>query len=425
MVVAEVFAEDTTERRYSWNRGVATVSAVGRHGVGFTRSARQSLQYEWMDLSVVGETALKRLPAEMATFFAGLGEATSQPEDWNDVLRSMSATLEAHACDAGAERLQLAVFARERKIGYLDDTGFRRDRSARIALELRPFVRGARGSGHVVRFFDFADLAALSAAIDSMGRLLPEMVAAAGQAAKPVPLPESPTTIVLPPGSGAAALFHEVCGHPMEADVLLRGVSYLSRLQGRLVAPEFVSVVDDPAAGGHYEIDDEGQPAACVHLIENGRVGEALFDAVAASRTGRASNGHGRRVSFQHVALPRMSHTAVLPHRGTLNEIVAEVDSGLLVHLMTPRHVSIASGDFSFWIDEARLIEGGEVTNYVQGGILRGNGLTTLGNIDAVGGVSVALHGVKGCRKLDHGPLPVSFAVPAIRIRNMAVEHTP
>ncbi|MFP2934757.1 metallopeptidase TldD-related protein, partial [Pyxidicoccus sp. 3LG] len=119
--------------------------------------------------------------------------------------------------------------------------------------------------------------------------------------------------------------------------------------------------------------------------------------------------------------LPRMAHTRVEPHQGHLDALLADVPRGLLVQHLLPRQMDLLSGDFSFYIVEAREIVDGRVGRRVGPGILRGNGLEALAAIDAVGADAKNLFATRGCRKLDHGPLPVSFGQPTVRFRQLSV----
>jgi TldD protein len=151
-------------------------------------------------------------------------------------------------------------------------------------------------------------------------------------------------------------------------------------------------------------------------------VATPLTDLRCAAALKLAPTGHGRRVDFRHPALPRMSHTSVAPHQGALAQLLEGVEDGLLVSFLTPRHVHLASGDFSFFIIEARRIVRGTLGAYVGPALLRGNGREALGRIDAVGADLASFQGLKGCGKLDQPNLPVSFGLPAIRFTSLAVE---
>jgi TldD protein len=253
-----------------------------------------------------------------------------------------------------------------------------------------------------------------------VGRLAREL----GEQTPPVPCPTGPLPIVFPPGAASACFFHEVCGHPLEGDVVARGGSYLARRLGERVAPEHVSVSDDPTDGHEalaYATDDEGQPACAVPLLRAGVVGVPLLDTRSARALGLSPNGHGRRVSFRHPPLPRMAHTRVEPHQGELASLLHDVRHGLLVRHLTPRHMNLLSGDFSFYVVEAQEVRDGVPGRRVSPAILSGNGLEALAAIDAVGADVTNLFATRGCRKMDHGPLPVSFGQPSVRFRQLHV----
>lgn len=215
-----------------------------------------------------------------------------------------------------------------------------------------------------------------------------------------------------------------MCGHPLEADVVARGGSYLAHRLGQRVAEPFVSLSDDPTDGHQalaYRWDDEGHAARPVALLQAGHVATPLLDTRGARLLGLESNGHGRRVGFKHPPLPRMAHTRVEPHQGHLEALMAPLAHGLLVRHLTPRHMNLLSGDFSFYIVEAQEIRDGRPGRRLAPGILEGNGLEALADIDAVGEDLQNLFATRGCRKLDHGPLPVSFGLPTVRFRQLRV----
>nr|WP_236673714.1 metallopeptidase TldD-related protein [Comamonas sp. JC664] len=243
-----------------------------------------------------------------------------------------------------------------------------------------------------------------------------------------LPCPHAVLPIVFPPGAASGCFFHEVCGHPLEGDVVARGGSYLARRLGQAVAGAHVTVSDDPTDGHGalgFAWDDEGHAAQPVTLLREGHVDAPLLDARSAVALGRAPNGHGRRVSYRHPPLPRMAHTRVEPHAGHLDALMADLPHGLLVQHLLPRQMDLLSGDFSFYIVEAREIRDGRPGRRVGPGILRGNGLDALAAIDAVGADAKNLFATRGCRKLDHGPLPVSFGQPTVRFRGLRVSPGP
>lgn len=331
--------------------------------------------------------------------------------------------LSAHARSLGAQ-LQLGMRETDRWILCADEDDVRADHQRDVVLELKLTTARDGRSASIQRERAFSSADDFASATAALRGLVEEMASLALLRIDAVAAPSGPLTLVIPPGADAGVFFHEVCGHPLEGDVVARGGSYLARRPGQQVAESFVEVLDDPTAGTGvaYGMDDEGTPAAPVRLIAGGTVADPLLDLDTARRLQRAPNGHARRVSFRHPALPRMSHTLLAPHRGAFEEIVREVSHGLLVRSLTPRHVNLLTGDFSFFIVEAQRIEEGAVGPFVAPCLLRGNGLSALEGIDAVGADLATFRGLKGCGKLDHGPLPVSFGNPTVRIRGLSVD---
>jgi TldD protein len=119
--------------------------------------------------------------------------------------------------------------------------------------------------------------------------------------------------------------------------------------------------------------------------------------------------------------LPRMAHTELRPHEGTLESVMAPIQRGLLVRFLTPRFVDVLHGRFSFYIDEAQEIVDGKPGAFIGPALLEGDGLTALLGIEAVGADHATFFGLKGCGKLNHGPLPVSFGNPSVRFGKMRV----
>jgi TldD protein len=313
----------------------------------------------------------------------------------------------------------------ERSVVVGSDAAWHSDVQRYVLLEMKASVTVGNRRTQAQEERAFSSVDALLAARASLETQAHRLVERALQKQTAVACPRGALPVVFPPGADAAVFFHELCGHPLEADVVARGCSYLGLRRGRPVAPDFVTVVDDPTREGgalSYRLDDEGQVAKPVPLVQNGQVAGPLLDMVTAEGLGLAANGHGRRTDYRHPPLPRMAHTELRPHQGTLEEILAPVEHGVLVHFLTPRHVDILRGDFSFYIVEAQLIERGRAGPFIEGGVLRGNGLTALAAIEAVGHDWAPFFGLKGCGKLDHGPLPVSFGNPSVRFSALEVQ---
>ncbi|WP_375771714.1 TldD/PmbA family protein [Archangium gephyra] len=349
----------------------------------------------------------------------------SPPNDTGlqEVVRRLVDTAQA----AGAAHLDVLLREVDQRTLVANASGLVADRRHHALLEVKVFGATAGGTAELWRCAAYPDGARMRAALPELEALVLQLVRQLQECTPAVPCPTGALPVVFPPGAASACFFHEVCGHPLEGDVVARGGSYLARRLGQRVAEPFVSVTDDPTDGRGalgYAWDDEGQAARPVPLLHAGVVGTPLLDLRSAKTLGLAPNGHGRRVSFKHPALPRMAHTRVEPHLGDLEGLMAGIPHGLLVRHLTPRHMNLLSGDFSFYIVEAQEIREGRPGRMVSPGILSGNGLEALAAIDAVGADFQNLFATRGCRKLDHGPLPVSFGQPAVRFQRLQLQPT-
>ena len=325
---------------------------------------------------------------------------------------------------AGAAHLDVLLREVDQHILFATEDQLTEDRRRYTLLELKAFHTTAEGPVELWRCAAWPDGERMRAALPELESRVESMVRLLQESTPLAPCPTQTLPIVLPPGSASACFFHEVCGHPLEGDVVARGGSYLANRLGQRVAEPFVSISDDPTDGHEalaYTRDDEGQAAQRVKLLDAGVLGSPLLDTQTAQRLGRTSNGHGRRVGFRHPPLPRMAHTRVEPHAGDLEGLLAGLERGLLVRHLTPRHMNLLSGDFSFYIVEAQEIRDGRVGRRLAPGVLSGNGLEALASIDAVGADLQNLFATRGCRKQDHGPLPVSFGQPSVRFRQLHV----
>jgi TldD protein len=237
------------------------------------------------------------------------------------------------------------------------------------------------------------------------------------------PAPAGPMPVVVGNGFGGV-LFHEATGHGLESDAVQKHASvYEGRIGDRLAAP-IVTAYDDgtmPHEWGTDAIDDEGTPCQATRVIDEGRLCVFLYDLLRARREGRESTGNGRRQSFRHLPIPRMTNTYIAPGDATREEIIAGVDRGLYAVSFAGGQVEPATGDFVFGISEGYLIEGGRVTAPVRGATLIGNGIEALSRIDAVGDDLAMKSGF--CGK-DGQQVPVGTGQPTVRISEMTVGGT-
>ncbi len=240
-----------------------------------------------------------------------------------------------------------------------------------------------------------------------------------------VPAPAGPQTVVLAPG-WSGILLHEAVGHGLEADFIRKGTSLFAGKLGEKVASELVTVIDDgTVAGGRgsLNVDDEGNPGERKVLIEKGVLKGYLYDHLNAKLTGQRSTGSGRRQSFRHAPMPRMTNTYLAPGDQTPEEILGGVRKGLYCRQFGGGQVDISNGNFVFEISEAYLIEGGEITRPVKGAMLIGVGPEALKHVSAVGSDASLDPGLGTCGK-DGQSVPVGVGLPTVRIDDVTVGGT-
>ena len=240
--------------------------------------------------------------------------------------------------------------------------------------------------------------------------------------ARPAPSGEIP--VVVGPGGGGV-LFHEACGHGLEADLVAKSASAFAGRIGERVAAEMVTLVDDGTMAGewgHYGIDDEGKPAARNVLISDGVLTDYMWDRLRARKEGRASSGNGRRQSYQHLPMVRMTNTYIENGDADPDDIVADTPHGVYVAQLGGGQVNTATGDFVFGMTEAYLIENGEITAPIREGNLIGNGPEVLTRIDALGN-DFAMGSPGTCGKDGQG-VPVGDGTPTLRVTALTVGGT-
>lgn len=275
---------------------------------------------------------------------------------------------------------------------------------------------GRESVGHTVGFelFDRYDVEEL--ARKAAQRALTKLVA------RPAPSGEMPVVI----GSGGGGvMFHEACGHGLEADLVNKGASVFKGRVGEQVASGLVTLVDDGTMQkewGNYAIDDEGHPAQRNVLIQDGVLTDYMWDLLRSRKEGRASSGNGRRQSYQYLPMVRMTNTYLLAGKDEPDDIVATTDHGVYVKHLGGGQVNTATGDFVFGMTEAYLIENGEITEPLREGNLIGNGPQVLQQIDAVGH-DFAMGPPGTCGKDGQG-VPVGDGVPTLRVKSLTVGGT-
>jgi TldD protein len=240
-----------------------------------------------------------------------------------------------------------------------------------------------------------------------------------------VDAPAGETTVVLGPG-WPGILLHEAVGHGLEADFNRKGVSAFSGRIGQKVASELCTVIDDGTIGsrrGSLNVDDEGHPTQRNVLIENGILRGYLQDKLSSTLLRSESTGSGRRESYAHIPMPRMTNTFMLAGESDPEDIIRSVPKGLYCRNFGGGQVDITSGNFVFSASESYLIEDGKLTRPVRNATLIGNGPEALKYVSMVGSDLRLDEGIGVCGK-EGQSVPVGVGIPTIKIDRMTVGGT-
>ncbi len=239
------------------------------------------------------------------------------------------------------------------------------------------------------------------------------------------PAPAGAMPVVL--GAGwPGILLHEAVGHGLEGDFNRKGTSAYAGRIGEQVASAHCTIVDDGTLAerrGSLSVDDEGVPGQHTVLIENGILKGYMQDKHNAHLMGAAPTGNGRRESYAHLPLPRMTNTYMLPGEHPREEIIASVDKGIYAANFGGGQVDITSGQFVFSASEAYLIENGVITTPIKGATLIGNGPDTMNRVSMVGNDLALDSGVGTCGK-EGQSVPVGVGQPTLKIDEITVGGT-
>jgi TldD protein len=277
---------------------------------------------------------------------------------------------------------------------------------------------GGHGSGGRAAYSAWVDPAAWRAEVD-------EALRQALVNLESVPAPAGEMVVVLGPG-WPGILLHEAIGHGLEGDFNRKGVSAFSRRLGEKVASELCTIVDDGTLAGRrgsLNVDDEGTPTNRTVLIESGRLAGYIQDKLNARLMGMQPTGNGRRQSFAHVPMPRMTNTYMLPGPHAPEEILASVKKGIYARNFGGGQVDITSGKFVFSASEAYLIEDGRLGAPIRDATLVGDGPSVLQKVTMVGNDLKLDDGVGTCGK-EGQSVPVGVGQPTLRIDGLTVGGT-
>ncbi|MCG6966615.1 MAG: metalloprotease TldD [Chromatiaceae bacterium] len=332
----------------------------------------------------------------------------------------------ARAADPRVQQVIVSLVAAHDVVLVMDNSG-------QISGDVRPLVRmnvqvivehngkreqGSAGGGarQALDFF-LHDDRALGYAREAVRQALVNLEAVAA--------PAGMLPVVLGPG-WPGVLLHEAVGHGLEGDFNRKGTSAFSGRIGEKVASELCTVVDDgtiPGRRGSLTVDDEGTPSGNNILIEKGVLKGYMQDKMNANLMGVAPTGNGRRESYAHLPMPRMTNTYMLPGQHKPEEIIASVKHGLYAVNFGGGQVDITSGKFVFSANEAYLIENGRVTRPVKGATLIGNGPEVMTRISMVGDDLALDSGVGTCGK-EGQSVPVGVGQPTLKIDQLTVGGT-
>jgi TldD protein len=239
------------------------------------------------------------------------------------------------------------------------------------------------------------------------------------------PAPSGALPVVIAAGIGGV-LFHEACGHGLEADLVDKDASVFAGRMGQQVASSLVTIVDDgtpQGEWGHLAIDDEGYRTQPNILIQDGILTGYMWDRLRADKHGRLGTGNGRRQTYRHLPMVRMTNTYLMAGKGDAADIIASTPRGVYVKQLTGGQVNTATGDFVFGMGESYLIEDGRITEPLREGNLIGNGPEVLRSIDAVASDLEMAGGGGMCGK-DGQSVPVGVGQPTLRVPALTIGGT-
>ncbi len=440
---AEIYAEDKRNTSLGLDDGrVEQVSSGRDRGAGIRVISGDTIGFaHTSDLSESGLAAAARVAAEAASRGdGGVRSVALQPgatrvvnpieRDPFAVPKSVKVELlEAMndaARQAGPEIVQVSASygdSRKRVLIANSDGLMVHDDITRVLARVSAIANGDAGMqtgyqtlGHTRGFEVFDEVDVTDLAREAARQAIVKLSAR--------PAPSGAMPVVIKNGTGGV-LFHEACGHGLEADHIQKGSSVYAGKVGELVASPLVTLVDDGTLVGEWgtlAFDDEGHPTQRNVLIENGVLTDYMWDHVRSRNEGRGPSGNGRRQSYMHLPMVRMTNTFVLDGAEEPDDIVASTERGVYVAKLGGGSVNTATGDFVFGMTEAYLIENGKITEPLRDANLMGNGPQVLLDIDMLGN-DFAMGSPGTCGKDGQG-VPVGDGQPTLRVKSLTVGGT-
>lgn len=439
----ELFLEYVQSEGLSWDDGkLKSASFDTSQGFGLRAVAGETTGYS--HASTLGEDAVKRAAETVRAVRAGHGGSLAEPpQGTNRQLYTDANPLSAVPFETKVKVLaEIDAYARAkdprvRQVSASISGNWQAVRiiraDGRHAADIRPLVRvnvsvvvgdgdrmesGSHGAGGRTGYDLYLEPGQWQAAVDEALRQALVRLDA-------VEAPAGEMTVVLGPG-WPGILLHEAIGHGLEGDFNRKKTSAFSGLMGQRVASPGVTVIDDgtlPDRRGSLTVDDEGTPTRSTTLIEDGILVGYMQDRMNARLMGAAPTGNGRRQSYAHHPMPRMTNTIMLGGGTSPAEILASVKTGLYAVNFAGGQVDITNGKFVFSASEAYLIEDGRIGPAVKGATLIGNGPDALTKVSMVGDDMALDPGIGTCGKEGQG-VPVGVGQPTLRIDGLTVGGT-
>ena len=441
---ADLYFQLTHQESWSLEDGIVKDgSASIEQGVGVRALAGEKTGFAYSDeivLPALTEAsraaraiALQGGPRSVRAWHAQTGHQLYLPQDPAAALATPEKVAWLERVDREARRLDPRVVHVSASVVAVHEVVLIATSDGELAADVRPLVRfnvsvlveqnGRREQGYAGRGgrYTLDELVAedrpLSLAREAVRQALVNLEA--------VPAPAGTMTVVLGPG-WPGILLHEAIGHGLEGDFNRKGTSAFSNRIGERVAAPGCTVVDDgtlAARRGSLNIDDEGTPTQCTTLIEDGVLRGYMQDSLNARLMGGKSTGNGRRESFAHVTMPRMTNTYMRAGPYDPGEILASVQRGIYAVNFGGGQVDITSGKFVFSASEAYLIENGRLGAAIKGATLVGNGPDVLTRVAMVGNDLKLDAGIGVCGK-EGQSVPVGVGQPTLRIDGLTVGGT-
>ncbi|WP_067621709.1 TldD/PmbA family protein [Alicyclobacillus acidiphilus] len=438
---SEIFVEDRRSNRLLLQGGKVEISNSGRdfgigirvyHGLNSVYTYTNDASKEGM-LKAARNAAAAVQGDERASVapLADRSIPSIHPIRWNplDVAKSRKVDVMRRAYEIAygyhekIQQVMISSFDEEQNVLVANSEGtFAEDKRIRsrlaiqsIAVDGEKYETGFYGPG-AHQGFEFLEGLDLYHYASEASRIAVTMLGA-----EPCPSGNFPVVI---DNEFGGVIFHEACGHGLEATAVAKNNSVFANRIGEQVAPEIVTYIDDGTIAnewGSLTMDDEGEPTRRNVLIENGILKGYLIDKLNARRMGMSPTGSGRRQSYRFAPTSRMTNTFIAPGRSTPEEIISNTENGIYAKYMGGGQVNPATGDYNFAVMEAYRIENGKVTTPLKGATLIGNGPKTLQKVDMVG--NNLGHGAGMCGSLS-GSIPVNVGQPMLRVSEITVGGT-